>query len=133
MSTQFDTQHTHTDDTHAYGQPAAGHNSGPCDTLDPVKGLRRRASAAESPQHATLVWPRPADQAVFRAQAAVASVAESTATVYVAADTRTVLRTTTQTRAAGHPLYSAGRMLDLVQGVISVCDSRLWGRRLLGR
>ena len=24
MSTQFDTQHTHTDDTHAYGQPAAG-------------------------------------------------------------------------------------------------------------
>lgn len=24
MSTQFDTQHTHTDGTHAYGQPAAG-------------------------------------------------------------------------------------------------------------
>ena len=24
MSTQFDTQHTHTDDTYAYGQPAAG-------------------------------------------------------------------------------------------------------------
>jgi Putative peptidoglycan binding domain len=24
MSTQFDTQHTHPDDTHAYGQPAAG-------------------------------------------------------------------------------------------------------------
>jgi Putative peptidoglycan binding domain len=24
MSTQFDTQHTHTDDTHAYGQPGAG-------------------------------------------------------------------------------------------------------------
>ena len=24
MSTQFDTQHTRTDDTHAYGQPAAG-------------------------------------------------------------------------------------------------------------
>lgn len=24
MSTQFDTQHTHTDDTHAYGQPIAG-------------------------------------------------------------------------------------------------------------
>ena len=24
MSTQFDTQHTHTDDTHAYGQAAAG-------------------------------------------------------------------------------------------------------------
>ena len=24
MSTQFDTQHTHTDDTHAYGQPTAG-------------------------------------------------------------------------------------------------------------
>jgi peptidoglycan hydrolase-like protein with peptidoglycan-binding domain len=24
MSTQFDTQHTHTDDPHAYGQPAAG-------------------------------------------------------------------------------------------------------------
>ena len=24
MSTQFDTQHTHTDDTNAYGQPAAG-------------------------------------------------------------------------------------------------------------
>ncbi|HTA10690.1 MAG TPA: hypothetical protein VK836_19360, partial [Streptosporangiaceae bacterium] len=24
MSTQFDTQHTHTDDTHAYAQPTAG-------------------------------------------------------------------------------------------------------------
>lgn len=24
MSTQFDTQHTHTDDSHAYGQPTAG-------------------------------------------------------------------------------------------------------------
>jgi hypothetical protein len=27
--------------------PAPGHNPGPCDTLDPVKGLRRRASAVE--------------------------------------------------------------------------------------
>ncbi|HUC23856.1 MAG TPA: peptidoglycan-binding domain-containing protein [Streptosporangiaceae bacterium] len=27
MSTQFDTQHTHPDDTHAYGQPAAGRHA----------------------------------------------------------------------------------------------------------
>jgi hypothetical protein len=98
----------------------------------PSQGSATTGVGGGSPQRATLAWPRPEDQAVFRAQAAVASVAKATATVHVAADTRTVLRTTTQPGRRPSP-YSAGRMLDLVEGVISVCDSRLWGRRLLGR
>jgi hypothetical protein len=42
MSTQFDTQNTHSDDTYAYGQPAADHPGG-----HPL-GLGQEAAAGTS-------------------------------------------------------------------------------------
>jgi hypothetical protein len=43
--------------TDAACHSAPGHNPGPCDTLDPVKGLRRRAPAVEV--HSLSPWHGP--------------------------------------------------------------------------